>query len=68
MIEQRVGGDNLLLRLTVYERATRAVLWSFLEPVDSAFREATFVRNLETAATIITNDLQTLAAGQLPAA
>ena len=66
MIDQHVGGDQLLLSLAVYDRATRAVLWTFVEPVQGAFREASFFHHIETAAKTIADDLASVARGELP--
>ena len=66
MIDQHVGGDQLLLSLAIRDRASHAMLWTFVEPVEGAFRESTFFHNIESAAAVIAGDLASIAQGQLP--
>jgi hypothetical protein len=60
--------NNVVLRLVVRDTKTHALLWTLDEPLDGAFREKTFQRNVDSAATKITADLKSLAEGKEPQA
>jgi hypothetical protein len=54
------------VRLAVRDTKTQALLWTLDEPLDGAFREATFKKNIDEASSRIAGDLKLLAAGTIP--
>jgi hypothetical protein len=58
--------NNISVRLVVRDRKTQALLWTFDEPLDGAFREKTFQHNVDTASGRIADDLKALSQGEEP--
>jgi hypothetical protein len=54
------------LRLTIVDAKTHFTLWSIAEPVQGAFRKATFIKNFNQGMTNLLNDVARIA-GQPPA-
>lgn len=54
------------LRLEIYDTATHALLWTLDEPVQGAFREKSFQKNIDAAVALLVSDLKTVAAGAIP--
>jgi hypothetical protein len=54
------------LRLEIYDTKTHALLWALDEPLQGAFREKTFEKNVDEAVASLAADLKTLAAGSIP--
>jgi hypothetical protein len=63
-------GDNQFnsasLRLITRDTRTHALLWIIDEPIDGAFREKTFQKNVGDATARIIDELRTLSTGSLP--
>jgi len=55
------------IRLSVFDTKTHALLWNIDEPIKGAFREKTFVKNVDDATSRVLADLKSLAAGKIPA-
>ena len=60
--------NSVVLRLVVRDTKTHALLWTIDEPLNGAFREKTFQRNVDSAAKEIAADLKSLAEGKEPQA
>jgi hypothetical protein len=50
------------LRLTILDAKTHFVLWTFIEPVQGAFRESTWNKNFSTGLTNLMTDVKKIAA------
>lgn len=59
--------DAAYLRLEVYDVKTHTLLWALDEPIQGAFREKTFQKNVDESVALLTNDLKQLASGDVPA-
>jgi len=55
------------LRLEIYDTKTHTLLWTLDEPIEGAFREKTFQRNIDDSVAALIGDLKTLASGNIPA-
>jgi len=54
------------LRLEIYDTKTHTLLWTVEEPIEGAYREQTFRKNVDKSAATILNDLNLLATGKIP--
>jgi hypothetical protein len=54
------------LNLTIYDAKTHFLLWTFLEPVQGAFRKDTFARNVNQGVATLMTDLKTLHGEPMP--
>jgi hypothetical protein len=60
------SGDITSLRLEITDIKTRTLLWAIDEPLQGAFREKTFEKNVGSSISAMMADLNALAAGQIP--
>jgi hypothetical protein len=58
--------DGFFLRLEIYDTKTHSLLWAIDEPIQGAFREKTFAKNLDTSIALLMTDLNLLTTGKLP--
>ncbi|WP_188758607.1 hypothetical protein [Edaphobacter acidisoli] len=58
--------NSVSLRLVVRDTKTQTLLWILDEPLDGAFREKTFQKNLDDAASHLAQDLKVLSEGREP--
>lgn len=63
------NGDSIggpFIRLEIYDIKTHTLLWALDEPVNGAFREKTFQKNVGESIAKLMDDLKTLASGTIP--
>jgi hypothetical protein len=65
-VSQGTSFDDFFLRLEISDTKTHALLWAIDEPIQGAFREKTFQKNLDASITLLITDLNLLAAGNIP--
>ena len=58
--------DATYLRLEVYDVKTHTLLWALDEPIQGAFRQKTFQKNVDKSIASLNNDLKQLASGAVP--
>jgi hypothetical protein len=56
----------VFVRLSVFDTKTHALLWNIDEPIKGAFREKSFLKNVDDATSRVLADLKALAAGNIP--
>jgi hypothetical protein len=54
------------IRLSVVDTKTHSLLWNIDEPINGAFREKTFLKNVDDATSRVMADLKSLASGKIP--
>jgi hypothetical protein len=65
-VSQGTSYDAFFLRLEISDTKTHTLLWAIDEPIQGAFREKTFQKNLDASITLLITDLNLLAAGNIP--
>jgi hypothetical protein len=58
--------DANFIRLEIYDIKTHTLLWAIDEPLEGAYREKTFQKNVDKSIAALISDLKTLAGGALP--
>lgn len=58
--------DELFLRLEIFDVKTHTLLWVLDEPLNGAFREDTFQKNVDKSVAALMSDLNSLASGAVP--
>ncbi|MGH9617016.1 MAG: hypothetical protein ACRD28_09775, partial [Acidobacteriaceae bacterium] len=58
--------DESYLRLEIFDVRTHSLLWTIDEPLNGAFREKTFQKNVDKSVAAIMSDLNSLASGAVP--
>jgi hypothetical protein len=68
-ISDVINGGSLnsaFIRLEIFDVKTHTLLWALDEPIQGAFREKTFQKNVDESIAALMNDLKTLASGVIP--
>ena len=60
------SSESASVRLAIFDTKTHSLLWTVEEPLEGAFRKASFQKNLEDSVAKLVADLNSLATGKLP--